>query len=543
MRRYAAAVILHSDDAQTQQLVAYVAPEAGAGEVEGEHISYWQNVNTQIFGNAPQPKDLTFNITGWSNSYTGLPFADVEMQEWVESTVAAILALQPKRVLEIGCGTGLLLSRIAPHCEQYMGVDFSPEVLANIHQLKAADPALSHVTLEQRSADNLAGLEAGSFDLVILNSVIQYFPTVDYLRRVLSGAVALLQAGGKIFVGDVRSLPHLTAYHAAVQLTSADNDLTRAQFAQQVQRTMQEEEELVIDPRFFVALPSELPQLADVEIQLKRGNHVNELMQFRYSATLHVAPEHAVTAQGPRAANTPALQWLDWEKDALSLSRLQQFLTVEQPPLLGVRHMPNRRVQKATKIANWLADEHEQTVGDLLPQLTNPTGGQTALDPEEVWALGAACGYEVAITWSELGAYRSGMDVLFKRPDVTAAVSVLYNGHSTKPPQSWSTFANSPLQGTLRRKLAPQLHEYLNSRLPGYMVPNTLILLDALPLNNSGKVDRRALPAPTLQRSVKGFTPPTTPLEKKLAAVWCEILGVDRVSIHDDFFDLGAIRC
>ncbi|MCB0109515.1 MAG: amino acid adenylation domain-containing protein, partial [Caldilineaceae bacterium] len=101
-----AAVILHSDDAQNQQLVAYVAPEAGAGEVEGEHISYWQNVNTQIFGNAPKPKDLTFNITGWGNSYTGLPFADVEMQEWVENTVAAILSLQPKRVLEIGCGTG-----------------------------------------------------------------------------------------------------------------------------------------------------------------------------------------------------------------------------------------------------------------------------------------------------------------------------------------------------------------------------------------------------------------------------------------------------
>ena len=51
------------------------------------------------------------------------------MREWVETTVARILALQPRRVLEIGCGTGLLLYRIAPHVERYVGTDFSQTAL------------------------------------------------------------------------------------------------------------------------------------------------------------------------------------------------------------------------------------------------------------------------------------------------------------------------------------------------------------------------------------------------------------------------------
>ena len=74
-------------------------------------------------------RTLTFNIAGWKSSYTGQPIAAEEMQEWVAETVARILALKPQRVLEIGCGTGLLLARIAPHCEHYTGTDFSETAL------------------------------------------------------------------------------------------------------------------------------------------------------------------------------------------------------------------------------------------------------------------------------------------------------------------------------------------------------------------------------------------------------------------------------
>ncbi len=63
------------------------------------------------------------DFRGWNSSYTDDPIPLEEMVEWRSATVDRILALQPRRVLEIGAGSGLLLSQIAPHCEHYVGTD------------------------------------------------------------------------------------------------------------------------------------------------------------------------------------------------------------------------------------------------------------------------------------------------------------------------------------------------------------------------------------------------------------------------------------
>jgi amino acid adenylation domain-containing protein len=86
------------------------------------------------------------------------------------------------------------------------------------------------------------------------------------------------------------------------------------------------------------------------------------------------------------------------------------------------------------------------------------------------------------------------------------------------------------------------LRSFLGGRLPGYMVPDALEVLDALPRTPNGKVDRKALPAPAGGRAgVSGeFVAPETEVEQMLAAMWREVLDVDRVGIHDSFFELGG---
>src|SRR5205823_2535815 len=129
-------------------------------------------------------------------SYTGLPIAAEQMREWVDAAVDAVLRCKPRRVLEIGCGTGLLLFRIASRCVIYCATDFAPTALAYVGEhLSSHDSKLSHVKLLQRNADDFSGLEPQTFDTVILNSVIQYFPSVEYLLRVLRGAVELVAPG------------------------------------------------------------------------------------------------------------------------------------------------------------------------------------------------------------------------------------------------------------------------------------------------------------------------------------------------------------
>jgi len=94
------------------------------------------------------------------------------------------------------------------------------------------------------------------------------------------------------------------------------------------------------------------------------------------------------------------------------------------------------------------------------------------------------------------------------------------------------------------RQVAPsiaELKEHLSRELPAYMVPSAFVFLDALPLTSSGKVDRKVLPAPERSDSQQtAYVAPRTATEEKLASIWAELLGLERVGIEENFFDLGG---
>ena len=89
---------------------------------------------------------------------------------------------------------------------------------------------------------------------------------------------------------------------------------------------------------------------------------------------------------------------------------------------------------------------------------------------------------------------------------------------------------------------ADDLRSYLKQKLPEYMLPSAFMTLQALPLTPNGKVDRRALPAPDAGRpeAERAYAAPRTALEKTLAGIWAEMLGLPQVGIHDNFFELGG---
>ncbi|MET7802753.1 non-ribosomal peptide synthetase, partial [Streptomyces decoyicus] len=92
------------------------------------------------------------------------------------------------------------------------------------------------------------------------------------------------------------------------------------------------------------------------------------------------------------------------------------------------------------------------------------------------------------------------------------------------------------------RPAAAELRAALQRTLPGHMVPAAFIVLDALPLTTSGKLDRRALPAPDLEAAPREreFVAPRTPAERELAGIWSAVLGIAQVGVTDNFFELGG---
>ena len=534
-------VVAREDRPGDKRLAAYVVPNSNSMDLlsqvdaqAAERLASWQALFEDIYGQTSAHQDLTFNITGWNSSYTGLPIPTEDMREWVDHTVERLLALQPHRVLEIGCGTGLLLSRVAPHCSEYWGTDFSSQALRHLQQVQRSIKGLEHVTLIHKKAEDFEGIEAEAFDTVILNSVVQYFPSIDYLLRVLEGAVNTVRSGGCIFVGDVRSLPLLKPYHASVQYYQARSSLSRVHLRQRVQQSVAQEEELVIDPAFFIALKRHFPQISHVRIQPKRGRHHNELTRFRYDVILHVGAEGLLVVEP---------QWLDWRKEGLTLVGVCRILAETKPELIGLRDVPNARVQTDIRILEWLASAAEtETVSHLRESLAKLQ--QDGIDPEQLWSLSSELPYDVDISWSA-GRVDGSYDVVFRRrptagsEESTTVVSLFVEPMHTKP---WSDYANNPLQERLTRELVQYLRRVLKEKLPDYMVPPTFVVLETLPMTPNGKVNRQSLPPPDIVRfqAAGTFVAPRTTAESILAGIWAEVLRLERVGIHDNFFALGG---
>ncbi|MBD2093757.1 amino acid adenylation domain-containing protein [Trichocoleus sp. FACHB-591] len=95
---------------------------------------------------------------------------------------------------------------------------------------------------------------------------------------------------------------------------------------------------------------------------------------------------------------------------------------------------------------------------------------------------------------------------------------------------------------TLQRSVTRNLRDFLNHKLPDYMVPDRFVLLRSMPLNANGKIDRRALPTPEQERFEAGtaIALPQTVVERQLADLWSKLLGMQQVSIQDNFFELGG---
>ncbi|MFN7216594.1 amino acid adenylation domain-containing protein, partial [Microcystis sp.] len=539
----------HDHDQFNTNLVAYLVP-ALKGQVlpeqlaqwQSEYVSDWQKIYEESYSKPqPQIEDPTFNISGWNSSYTGQAIPAAEMQEWVDQTVSRILGNQPpQRVLEIGCGSGLLLFRVAKHCQEYWGADYSAATINNLEQLCSTIEGLEgKVKLLHRTADDFTGIPQATFDRVVINSVVQYFPSVDYLLQVIAGAVKTIADRGKIFLGDIRSLSLLEPYHAAVQLARAEANKTLEQWQKQVNQSVATEEELLIAPQFFIALKQRFPRISWVEIAPKRGQADNELTQFRYDVTLHLDTDGQKTT----------ISWLNWQRDRFSLAQLQDKLKLEQPEYLGIRDVPNQRLQKALQILDCLENPPRvKTVGELRQLLAKNT--RIGINPEQMWQLGEQLGYTVHLSWWE-GSQDGSFDVVFCRQNAILEPIISKVDQQPYPnfwdderiiPKSWTDYTNNPLYGKLVQKLIPQVREFVQQKLPSYMVPQAFVLLNTLPLTPNGKVDRLALPTPdTATRNLAtGFLAPRTPIETQMSQIWSEVLGFERIGIKDNFFELGG---
>ncbi|MEV7913242.1 amino acid adenylation domain-containing protein [Streptomyces griseus] len=516
------AVLVREDTPGHQQLVGYVVPRTHGGTHDIEHVDKWHQIHEQGYS---EQHDLGVeqDFTGWNSSYDNEPLPLEHMTEWQSATVRRILDLRPADVLEVGVGSGLILRPVAPHCTAYTGVDFSGALIRTLGRAIEGGDLRDRVELHTLAAHEVGALAPARFDTVVINSVAQYFPSADYLIDVVRRSMELLAPGGRIVLGDIRNLRLLRAFVTAIVLhDGAHADEPLATVRDIVAHQLELESELLLDPAFFARIGDLVPDVAGVDVQLKRGSFRNELTDFRYDVVLHKRGADLVSL-----ADVPARAWSSAED-------VGTHLGTARPQALRVTGVPNGRVTAKAATAQRVASG----TGALVRSLSEAADVTSGVDPETLCELGERLGYTVHPTWTDTEE-GDRFDVVFLAAGRAAGQGLtdvfLASDEDERPPRQ---LANDPQAADRGRDLATALRRHAARRLPDHMVPAAVVVLDALPLTPNGKLDTRQLPAPEF--GSRTGRPPATPQEATMAALFADVLGLAAVGADDRFFDLGG---
>jgi non-ribosomal peptide synthetase component F/SAM-dependent methyltransferase/acyl carrier protein len=468
--------------------------------------------------------DPALNPATWTSPVTGTRFSADDLRDWSKSTVSRALALQPRRMLEIGCRNGLLLSRLAPHCESYVATDLSARALRHIRESKdwivgRADA----IQLLRLAPDDLDTLPPDSVDLVLVSSIVQYSPGPDYLEQVITAAARVAKPPAAILVSDVRSLPLLPALHVFAACQSAST-MPLAELRRLVADKVDGDDELAIDPAWFAQVAAHLPGITGVTV-LARSASAQELAGYRYDVLLWV---------GER--DTQTVRWADQAACELTTAQAGSLLGEHAPEPVGIRDVPDEPIRIAARATQLLGESMAATAGEL-------------------WGCARA---EVtsAITLAGLrsAAARSGYDTVLAGPAASGTPGLFDVVMSQAPAAgeaAWLPRLGPALAGPLgyvndagyaarARAAVPLLQGYLRERLPPAMIPE-LAVRRTWPIGQSGILDPDRLPQPSVAvHQIPGQRSPETDTERAIEKIWADVLGLDQVGVDDDFFALGG---
>ncbi|GGK76279.1 class I SAM-dependent methyltransferase [Streptomyces flaveus] len=491
--RVAQALVIPWDtprQADDPRLVAYVVPTPhtadGGGGGARARVEEWQEIYDRVYTASPAVR-FGENFSGWNSSYDGRPIDIDAMRQWRDATVDRIRRLRPRRVLEIGAGSGLLLSVLAPDCETYWATDVSTTAIDELSRHIKEDPRLAdRVTLRAQAADRVDGLPADYFDTIVINSVTQCFPSGDYLTTVINRALSLLVPGGSFFIGDSRDLRSVDYFHTAVALGRTPGTdaaaLTRA-----VDKSRGRDEELLIHPDYFAAFPSVSPAVAAVDIQLEQGAFHNEISRHRFDVVLHKAPADDIIDVG----DCPRLRW---GSDVRDLDHLAGRLSDGALPV-RVSDIPNARLAGEAGACAALAEGDAVRARRLLAQ---PMG----TDPHDLTRLASEQGLHIALVPSP--DRPDHFEAVFTSPRPHPLRTALAGTYRPGATAASPTLSEVPAATHRANRFSARLRAWLRERVPEQSVPAVVITLDALPLRPDGTPDRQALPEPDFTDSAAG---------------------------------------
>ncbi|KAI1120342.1 non-ribosomal peptide synthetase [Nemania abortiva] len=552
----AAVVVVRNQNGQEPEMVGFVETQddqsADQGEEAGSQVKGWESLfesSTYADINTIEQSVVGSDFMGWTSMYDGSEIDKAEMREWLDDTMHTLLDGQaPGNVLEIGSGTGMILFNLGAGLERYVGFDPSKSAAAFVNSAINSIPGLrGKAEVHVGTATDIHRLNGFSPDLVVINSVMQYFPTPEYLLEVVETLVRI-PGVKRLFFGDVRSHATNEQFLAARALHTLGDKPTKDSVRQMIAELKEREEEMLVDPGFFTALESRLPDLIrHVEILPKKMQATNELSAYRYAVIIHMRnSEENLQPVYPIKMN----DWIDFQASQMDRHTLLQLLQHSaDASTVAVSNIPYSKTIFERHIVESLNKSEDDAQPSLdgaawVSAVRSNAKSCASLSKTDLIQLGEEAGFRVEVScarqWSQSGA----LDAVFHHyPPAREGARVLVRFPTDDQGRKLATLSNRPLQRLQSRRLVSKIREGLQALLPSYMIPARIVVIDQMPLNASGKVDRkelvrRAQIAPKQAAAPKREVP-INEIETVLCEEFADVFGVD-VSTTDSFFRLGG---
>ncbi|RDK37603.1 acetyl-CoA synthetase-like protein [Aspergillus phoenicis ATCC 13157] len=552
--------ICRKEEALGSDLVSFVTADDGQdwhatmgvnGQDTTGQVKVWGELfETNVYHlSEPYPSEHGRDFTGWKSMYTGAPIEKAEMNEWLDDTIGALLdGGSPGHVLEVGTGTGMMLFNLVEGLRSYVGLE--PSVTA-VDFVQAAVPRVpgleGKVRLQKGTADDISRLDRSNpVDVAIINSVAQYFPSPEYLLKVVEDLVCL-QGAKRIFLGDLRSYALYEEFQVSKALYGGTQGVpTMADIRSQMAETVHLEEELLVDPAFFTSLPSRVSQLIEhVEILPKRMVATNELSCYRYAAVLYAKQQPSL---GLRIHDVEESQWVDFSARKMNCESLLEYLQQQtiDTSLVAISNIPYSKINLERLIVDQLKDRLVDRVrgpGWLVP-LRETAKKFPSLAAIDLIDLAEKTGFQVEISWARQHSQRGGLDAIFHRIEpAQKGARVLFRFPTDHQGRAPGQLSNNPLQLSSNRDMEKWVRKALQKSLPPYMVPRLVRVLERMPINSNGKIDRKALASMVAgtvsQNTVSARVDARDDLERALLHQFTKALGQD-IGVLESLFDHGG---
>ncbi|UII31895.1 amino acid adenylation domain-containing protein [Fulvivirga ulvae] len=510
------------------RILSYIVPEKKEvqlleNQLQQSQVESWKNLYDSEYGKTENDSavDEEFNIIGWNDSFTGEPIPAHQMREWLDDISEVIFHEQPQNVMEIGSGTGLIFYALAGKVNNYIGTDFSGSSVRQIqNRIDKGLREYGNNEFHVCPAHEVGEVPVNNVDTVILNSIIQYFPTESYLTEVIEKSIEKLNGQGRLIIGDIRDNRLLKPFKGRLTLGNYQGGMDKREYCWFLDQAVWNEEELCISPQYFAGLKDRFPEIRFIEAFWKRGEEVNELNLYRYTVIIHLQEKEEIK---PTWQN-----WSEWSQNG-------DLEWVLQQPMFAIKDVPNPRLTKERLLLEAIDSDEIHTVIDIQQYLEQFLSEEERLVADLLrTARSKGHHYKLLLNEDPLK-----IDLLLSVHPIEGYVdNGLMSSGANQKKDLWS----SPLFANINLELQKKVKELLQGQLPEYMVPAEIITIKEIPLTRHGKSDKQFLSTIKTgdELSPTQYCAPENKLQQDLVTIWKELLVKSHIGINDNFFELGG---